>query len=101
MEVGPPPDAVALPDLRPLLGSGAPTQQRCTWLFRLGWLGLLVRAIKGAALPLPTRLVPEPWPDIPQQLMLRIPLHKRLSYAYISWFGHFHGGTQESPASRM
>ncbi len=83
LELGPLPDAVALPDLRPLLGSSAPTQPRRTRLFRLGWLWLLVRAIKGAALPLPTRLVPEPWPDIPQQLMLRIPLHKRLSYAYM------------------
>ena len=83
LELGPPPDAVALPDLRPLLGIGAPTQPRRTRLFRLGWLWVLVQAIRGRAVPLPMRLVPEPWPDIPQPLMPSIQLHKRLSYAYM------------------
>ena len=83
LELGPAPDAGALPDLRPLLGSGAPTQPRRTRLFRLGWLWVLVQAIRGRAVPLPMRLVPEPWPEIPQHLMPSIQLHKRLSYAYM------------------
>ena len=82
LEVGPPPDAVDLPDLRALLGRRA-EQPRPTRLFRLGWLWVLVQAIQGRALPLPTRLVPEPWPESPEQLDLPVPLHKRLSYAYM------------------
>ncbi|HSH78517.1 MAG TPA: hypothetical protein VLA19_08300, partial [Herpetosiphonaceae bacterium] len=69
--------------LRPILDLGAATKPRRTRLFRLGWLWVLVEAIRGRALPLPTRLIPEPWPEVPQQLMLGIALHKRLSYAYM------------------
>ena len=83
LEVGPTPEAVDLPDLRSILGVGTATQPRRTRLFRLGWLWLLVQAIRGRPTPLPTRLVPEPWPDIPQQLMSGIQLHKRLAYAYM------------------
>lgn len=83
LEVGPAPEAVALPDLRPLLGVGAATPPRRMRLFRLGWLWVLVQAIRGRPVPLPTRLVPEPWPDIPQPLVSILPLHKRLSYAYM------------------
>ncbi len=83
LELGPSPVAVALPDLRAILDVGAPMQRRRTRLFRLGWLWVLVQAIRGRAVPLPTRLVPEPWPDIPQQLMPSLQVHKRLSYAYM------------------
>lgn len=83
LEVGRGPDLVELPDLRPLLGGDAPTQPRRMRLFRLGWLWVLVQAIRGRALPLPIRLVPEPWPDIPLPLVSILPLHKRLSYAYM------------------
>ncbi len=83
LEVGAEDDAVELPDLSTLLGVGAPTKPRRTRLFRLGWLWLLVQGLRGRALPLPTRLVPEPWPDIPQQLIVSLSLHKRLSYAYM------------------
>ncbi len=83
LEVGPAAEEVELPDLRELLGQSGATQPRRTRLFRLGWLWLLVEAIRGRALPLPRRLVPEPWPEVPQQLESLLPLHKRLSYAYM------------------
>ena len=44
-------------------------------LFRLGWLWLLVQLIQGQPLPLPQRLVPEAWPDIPEQTG---PIERRL-----------------------
>ena len=83
LEVGATSEGVDLPDLRVLLGTGAPTQPRRIRLFRLGWLWVLVQSLRGRALPLPTRLVPEPWPEIPKQLETILPLHKRLSYAYM------------------
>ena len=83
LEVGPAPATVDLPDLRPILGVGAPTQPRRSRLFRLGWLWLLVQAMQGQPLPLPTRLVPEPWPDIPDRWYPSLVRHKRLSYAYM------------------
>ena len=72
-----------LPDLRALLGIGAPTRPRRLRLFRLGWLWLLVQGLRGRALAQPRQLVPEPWPDIPEQLVSILPLHRRLSYAYM------------------
>ena len=69
LEVSPPETAVALPDLRPLLG-GTKRVRRMR-LFRLGWLWLLARAVTAQPLPLPQRLVPEPWPMLP---ILRLPL---------------------------
>ena len=83
VEVGPGADASGVPDLRALLGLGQPMQPRRTRLFRLGWLWLLVQGLRSCALPLPGRLVPEPWPDIPQQLVSTLKLHTRLSYAYM------------------
>ena len=65
LEVGPPPECADLPDLRPLLGLPAAGKPRRTRLFRLGWLWVLVCQITARPLPLPWRLVPEPWPDIP------------------------------------
>jgi hypothetical protein len=61
LEVGPLP---SLPNLHPSL-STLPTPPRRIRLFRLGWLWLLVQLITAQALPLPQRLVPEPWPDVP------------------------------------
>lgn len=72
-----------MPDVRELLGLGGATQPRRLRLFRLGWLWLLVQGLKGRALALPRRLLPEPWPDVPQQLGTVLPLHRRLSYAYM------------------
>ena len=72
-----------VPDLRELLGIGAPRRPRRLRLFRLGWLWLLVQGLKGGTLAQPRRLVPEPWPEIPEQLVSILPLHRRLSYAYM------------------
>ena len=83
VELGPTEEAPELPDLAPLLGVRPMQQARRTRLFRLGWLWVLVRALRGQSVPLPMRLVPEPWPDIPQSLEALLPLHKRLSYAYM------------------
>jgi hypothetical protein len=87
-------DQTALPDLTALLGARAPQARRPLRLFRLGWLGLLVQLITGADVPLPRRLVPEPWPDVPEQLILPssgaegipmvfMPHQKALSYAHM------------------
>lgn len=83
MEVGPSDSMPDLPDLSAILGVGALQRPRTVRLFRLGWLWLLVQLIEGQALPLPRRLVPEPWPEIPQRLDLLLPHHKALSYAYM------------------
>lgn len=53
-------DVPELPDLQRLLGKTG--RVRRLRLFRIGWLWLLVRALQGKPLPLPQRLVPEPWP---------------------------------------
>ena len=76
-------EEVELPDLRDLLGIGAPTRPRRLRLFRLGWLWLLVQGLKGHPLAQPRRLVPEPWPEVPEQLVSVLPLQRRLSYAYM------------------
>lgn len=83
VEVGPSEDGEEMPDVQALLGLGVARQARRTRLFRLGWLWLLVQGLRGRALAMPTRLVPEPWPDIPEQLEVSLSLHKRLSYAYM------------------
>jgi hypothetical protein len=94
LEVGceePQPD---LPDLAVLLGVRAGQVRRRTRLFRLGWLWLLVQLIQEQALPTPRRLVPEPWPEVPERLVLPpegdgsshmvfTPHQKALSYAYM------------------
>jgi hypothetical protein len=72
-----------LPDLRQILGVRPPTRPRMVRLFRLGWLWLLVQLIEGQPLPLPQRLVPEPWPEIPERLEWVLPHQKALSYAYM------------------
>lgn len=64
LELGPPPDHPELPDLRPLLGLPQSRTRRVR-LFRGGWLWLLVQLVRGQPLPLPQRLIPEPWPDVP------------------------------------
>jgi hypothetical protein len=66
LEVGPSPELPDLPDLRPILAIAVTTiRQRRTRLFRLGWLWLIVQLITSQPLPLPQRLIPEPWPEAP------------------------------------
>jgi hypothetical protein len=83
LELGPSDSAPDLPDLRPLLGLSGTRRPRCLRLFRLGWLWLLVQLIEGQPLPVPRRLVPEPWPDIPEQLEPSVQHRKALCYAYM------------------
>ena len=81
VETGPPSDAGELPDLRPLLGLvSRTTRLRRTRILRLGWLWLLVQLITSQPLPVPRRLEPEPWPDVPQLWPLSAMHHKVLSY---------------------
>jgi hypothetical protein len=75
--------SVELPDLSRILGRRPPSRPRTVRLFRLGWLWLLVQLIQGQPLPLPRRLVPEPWPEVPERLELVMAHHKALSYAYM------------------
>jgi hypothetical protein len=66
LEVGPAPDNQDMPDLRAILGvMSQQTQHRRHRLFRLGWLWLLVLLVTAHPLPLPRRLIPEPWPHVP------------------------------------
>src|SRR5437763_16368601 len=80
LELGPSESAPDLPDLGAILGVRAAQRPRTIRLFRLGWLWLLVQLIEGQPLPVPRRLVPEPWPDIPERLELLLPHQKALSY---------------------
>jgi len=83
LEVGPCDRLPDLPDLRPILGLVGPRRPRQMRLFRLGQLWLLVQFIQGQALPLPRRLIPEPWPDIPERLELVVLHQKALAYPYM------------------
>lgn len=83
LELGPSDTTPDLPDLSAILGVRAAQRPRAIRLFRLGWLWLLVQLIQGQVLPIPRRLVPEPWPDIPERLELLLPHQKALSYAYM------------------
>jgi len=83
LELGPSDELPDLPDLRPMLGLMGVRRPRRLRLFRLGWLWLLVQLIQGQPLPLPRRLVPEPWPDIPERLEPSIHHQKALCYAYM------------------
>ncbi len=68
LEVGPDAEMPDLPDLRSVLDLLATAKRpRRTRLFRLGWLWLLVQLITAQPLPLPRRLVPEPWPEVPEE----------------------------------
>jgi hypothetical protein len=72
LEVGPGPEATALPDLRPLLGPtvATPGRRRRLRVLRLGWLWCLVCQITTGGLPLPQRFVPEPWPEMPVAVLV-------------------------------
>ena len=83
LEVGPDNTLADLPDLRPLLGLNGVRRPRRTRLFRLGWLWLLVQLMQQQPLPLPRRLLPEPWPDIPERLEPILVHQKALCYAYM------------------
>jgi hypothetical protein len=77
LEVGRPVATAALPDLRPLVGHtvATPGHPRRLRVFRLGWLWCLVCQITTGGLPMPQRLVPEPWPDIPAGVLV-VSLHQ-------------------------
>jgi hypothetical protein len=81
LELGPSESTADLPDLSLILGVRAAQRPRALRLFRLGWLWLLVQLIQGQVLPIPRRLVPEPWPDIPERLEPSIQHQKALCYA--------------------
>lgn len=83
LEVGPSDEMPDLPDLRGLLGLNDTQHPRRTRLFRLGWLWLLVQLIQQQPLPLPRRLVPEPWPDIPEQLEPIVSHQNASRYAFM------------------
>jgi hypothetical protein len=81
LEDGPSAAAPDLPDLTSILGIRPPQRPRSIRLLRLGWLWLLAQAFRGQPIPLPTRLVPEPWPAIPERWEIVMPHMKALSYA--------------------
>jgi hypothetical protein len=70
LDVALPDGADEVPDLRPLLSRTG--RVRRIRLFCLGWLWLLARAVMAQPLPLPQRLVPEPWPVLSIQKSVRI-----------------------------
>jgi hypothetical protein len=68
LELAPTADTQGLPDLRTILHPATTAgRPRRTRLFRLGWLWLLEQLITAQPLPLPRQLVPEPWPEVPQE----------------------------------
>jgi hypothetical protein len=82
LENGPTDEYPDLPDLRSLLVFPLQTgQRRQTRLFRLGRLWLLVRLITAYSLPLPRQLVPEPWPDVPEEGSVFLNHQQSLSHA--------------------
>lgn len=84
LETGPTDENPDLPDLRDLLVSPLQAgQRRRTRLFRLGWLWLLVQLITARPLPLPRRLVPEPWPDVPQEWSTFVNHEQCLSHSVV------------------
>lgn len=76
VEMGSTDDLPALPDQQPMLGQRPPQRPRSLRLSRLGWLWWLVQLIHGQPLPVPRRLVPEPWPAVPEELIPSMPLQK-------------------------
>lgn len=83
LEIGPSEQWPELPDLRLLLGLSEVRHPRRLRLFRLGWLWLLVQLMRQQPLALPRRLLPEPWPDIPERLEQVLIHQKALCYAYM------------------
>jgi hypothetical protein len=83
LETGPAVDDQDIPDLRDILGlMTVHPQRRRHRLFRLGYLWLLVQLIMLHPLPRPRRLVPEPWPEVPQ--LWPSPLFCSSQAAYVS-----------------
>jgi hypothetical protein len=80
LECGPSDEYPEVPELTPILGVRPAQQPRRLRLLRLGWLWLLVQLIRGQTVPLPTRLLPEAWPDIPDRCDATIAHSKALSY---------------------
>jgi hypothetical protein len=71
-----------LPDLGGVLGRPGRRPRRIR-LLRLGWLWVLVQAIHGQPLPVPQRLAPEPWPDIPADPAVLHPHQRSFGYAFM------------------
>jgi len=68
LETGPTAEIAELPDLSPILDAALKVgHRRRVRLFRLGRRWLLVRLITAQPLPLPRQLVPEPWPEVPEE----------------------------------
>jgi hypothetical protein len=68
LETGPTAEVPELPDLRSILDiARKAVRHRRIRLFRLGWLWLLAQLITAQPLPVPRQLVPEPWPEMPQE----------------------------------
>jgi hypothetical protein len=82
-ELGPREEMPELPDVSAIVGTRGARRPRAIRVFRLGWRWLLVQMIKGQPLPVPRRLVPEPWPDVPERLDRSMTHHKALSYAFM------------------
>lgn len=81
LETGPTAEMPDLPDLRLILDSTSRAgRRRRVRLFRLGWLWLLVRLITAQPLPLPRQLVPEPWPEVPEEWNTCLMHQKALSH---------------------
>ncbi|HSJ54161.1 MAG TPA: transposase [Anaerolineae bacterium] len=81
LETGPTEEIADVPDLSSILAATIRTgRRRRIRLFRLGWLWLLVRLVTAQPLPLPRQLVPEPWPEIPEEWNTFLMHQKALSH---------------------
>jgi hypothetical protein len=72
LEACPSPDAAELPALQPLLEAivATPGHPRRLRVLRLGWLWCLVGQLTTGGLPMPQRLRPEPWPELPAEVLV-------------------------------
>jgi hypothetical protein len=72
LEACPSSDAAELPALQPLLEAivATPGHPRRLRVLRLGWLWCIVCQITTGGLPMPQRLRPEPWPELPAGVLV-------------------------------
>jgi hypothetical protein len=84
LETGPTAEIPDLPDPRPILGAALKSgRRRHIRLFRLGWLWFLVQLVTAQSLPLPRQLVPEPWPEVPEEWNTFVMHQEALSHASV------------------
>ncbi len=84
LETGQTDETAELPDLSSILAATTKVgRRRRLRLFRLGWLWLLVRLITAQPLPLPQQLVPEPWPEVPEEWNTVLMHQKAQSHATV------------------